>query len=131
MQASLKVPINILMFCNELKITNEEFQDLLINLSDDKMEGSFDLDYVRIGSMNILKQIISLNKTARIFNFPSPSKGIVFAGLEYNNNGKISQALIQIKVSEIGQSYLSVYSKIQIFREIIVKNLLDILTCIR
>jgi len=119
------------MFCKELQITNEEFYDLLIELKNDKMEGSFELDIVKIGSMDKLRQIIALDNTARIFQIGVGDRGVLYGGLEYDNNGEVIIGLINIKVNEIGKSYLSVYSKQQAFRETIVKNLLDILACIR
>ncbi len=131
MKVYLKIPVNALMFCKELQITPSEVEELLADLQNDKMGGSFELDIVRIGSMEKLKRIVSMEGAVKIYSLPGKPKSSLYAGTEYDNNGERLVALIQIDVSEMGQSYLSVYSKEQAFREVIVRNLLDIVSRIK
>eukprot|EP00826_Nyctotherus_ovalis_P012003 TRINITY_DN1312_c0_g2_i1.p1 TRINITY_DN1312_c0_g2~~TRINITY_DN1312_c0_g2_i1.p1 ORF type:complete len:212 (-),score=25.88 TRINITY_DN1312_c0_g2_i1:36-671(-) len=139
-KSTLKIPINILMFCKGLYLTTEEYQHLLITLAKDKMEGSFDLDIVNIRSMDKLRRIITADNTAVLYDIGPKQKGVLHAALVYNSLGEKSgvgsfeasvEGLISVKVNEIGKSYLAVYSKSQMFREVIVTNLLDIIACIR
>lgn len=128
------------MFCKGLYLTSEEYQHQLAALAKDKMEGSFDLDIVNIRSMETLRRIITADNTAVLYDIGARQKGVLHAALAYSSPGENAgvggfetgvEALVSVKVNEIGKSFLAVYSKSQMFREVVVANLLDIIACIR
>lgn len=119
------------MFCKELGLGEEEFGQRLEELREEKMAGAFELDMVRIGSMTKLRKVVSSEGSVRVYSLPGQAAGTLFAGTEFETEEGPVQALVQIDVSDLGQSYLSVHSASKEFREVIARNLLDLLVRIK
>ena len=113
------------MFCKKYDITSEAFLKSSQDMEAEKLDGEFILDITRICSIEKFKEIISFNGALAII--PDSSKENILAGLKYDNNGNPIEALIEIKVNKVGQSHLSVYSEDQTFREVIAKDLIDLI----
>ncbi len=129
MRTLLRIPVNVLMFCRELSATPEEFAKKMAELAEEKVAGAFELDAVRIGSMPKLQSVVSSEGSVRVYGAPG---GAVLAGTEFETGGgEVVQAFIQINTSNIGQSYLSVYSAVREFREVVARNLLDLLVRVK
>lgn len=126
----LKIPINSLLFCKEWQLMTFEFEKTFNELQEDKMGGAFEIDFIRIPTLEKLKKILSLNGSIKIYEFAG-TKNRIFAGTLYENIGNFNSALIQIDFNEMGQCYLCVFSKDKNFREIVARNLLDLLSRIR
>lgn len=121
----VKFPVSIFMFCKQLDVSQEEYDKALEDLQNEKLDGGFTLDISRIGSKDKIEKAMTMNANAKIL--PYKAGDFICAGTEYeDDNGKL-KAFIEIKVNIVGQSNLSVYSEDQAFREVITRDLLNIL----
>lgn len=127
----LKVPINLLMFCKELKITNEEFMKGVNELTDEKIAGAFELENTRIESEEQLKKIIEMEGAVKLYKIPNSPATTIYGGTVYEYQGQQTIAFIAIDIKDPNQSYLSVYSRVQNFRDVIARNFLDLLVRIK
>ena len=127
----LKIPVNVLMFCSGLKVENEEFEKKLLALKNERVGGAFELDMVRAGTLEMMRKIVSMEDSLQVYELLGRSGKVLFAGTEYFQDGNKIEALIQCDLRETGQSYLTVYSQVRAFREVVARNLLDLLTRIQ
>jgi len=125
LECLMKLPVNILMFCEELNISHEEYNKRLEELKNEKLDGRFTLDISRVGSRDKIESVLSKNGNAKIL--PYKNEETICAGTEYNDDNLKLQAFIEIQVNKIGQDNLSVYSEDQAFREVITRDLLNLL----
>lgn len=127
----LKVPINLLMFCKELRVTNEDYIKGVNELSEEKVAGAFELENSSNNSVDYFKKIIEMDGAVKIYSIPNAEKTTIYGGTIYEYEGMKSIAYIIIDIKDPNQSFLSVYSKLPNFREVLARNFLDMLVKIK
>lgn len=125
LECLIKLPVNVFMFCKELDMSREAYDKALEELESDKLDGGFTLDISRLGPTGKIENLLSANKNAKIL--ASKDAEMVCAATEYEDDLGRLRALIEIKASKVGQSHLSVYSEDQTFREVVTRDLLNLL----
>ncbi len=122
----LKIPMSVLMFCQELPAKSEDLQKRLQDWQNEKFEQPFQLDVTRITSIDALKAAVCIPDALRVY--PTSTPNSFFAGTQYEHEGTKTEALIQVDITAPSQSFLVVYSPNPTFRECLGKSLLGLLS---
>ncbi len=124
--ASLKIPVNILMFCQAVPASAEDVARKMEELKDTRVNGHFDLDTARLRSMTQLRQAVAMEDAVNILD---NGAGVALMATEFpNDKGKSIQAFAQIHITKSAkQCTVSVCSASATFRDVVTRNLLDII----
>ena len=119
------------MFCKELKISPEEYLKRINEIQDEKVGGAFELENTRIGSEEQFIKIIQMEGAVKLYKIPNSPSTTFYGGTVYEYQGQQAVAYIVIDIKDPNQSYLTVYSRVQSFRDVIARNFLDLLVRIK
>lgn len=119
------------MFCEEYITPVEEFKNKLAELENQKMGGIFELDTGRFKGIKPLSDALTVNGMTKLYPF-EVAKRRIYAGTQFEHENIKDVALIQIDIPQNPrQCVLLVYSLSPAFRDVIARNLLDLLAKIK
>jgi len=123
---NLKIPVNILMFCEKSQYTLEEMQAKIMGIKDMKISGTFELDTSRLKSMTQIKQILTNDN---LICLADQGPGMLFGVTKFpNESNKLIEAIIHVTINKnVKQCGLIVYGTNTSFRDTITKNMLDVM----
>ena len=122
-------PINVIIFCVELDLSEADFNAKLNDPKELKKEVQFTLDKTKIPSVSVLKDVLMSCSVLKFYNEAElATKGIMYFGTQFAHKAAKSQAFAVLNFSDLKNSKFTVYSSKSEFLDAILKDILDIIT---
>jgi len=117
----------MLIFCEELNITEEEYGG---NVEDPKLlkkSSEFELDITRIQSIGKLKELFDNSGLLKTYKASELSKGFIYAGTKFEFKAVKKNLFIIIEINKNGKGHITILGDKDQFIESTFRNMLDII----
>ena len=126
--SEIPLPINVLVFCNSLDITEADFDEKIKDSKLPKKDEIVELDMGRIPSIPNFIQSLTKSGFLKLYKQTEASKGIIYAGTQFQHKTVKSPAYIIIDTTIASKAKLTVLGDKDQFIGSIFKNISDILS---
>lgn len=121
------LPINVLVYCTELELTEEEFSKMIADPKLVQSSITFELDTARIPSIQRLNQLFENSNLLKVYKTKEMSKGILYAGTQFaHKNGK-TVAFVRVNVADPKNSKVEVSSEKNLFVDSIINDIAKVI----
>ena len=121
------MPINFLIFCKIRDLSMNEFNERIKKLEEKKLEGEFVLDFRNIKTYDDILEILNIDKCVKAFLSEDKTRVMGYTCFKYSEKTEFFCFFIIETQKNLMHSNLKVYSSNYGFRDVVTRNLLDIL----